>query len=196
MPRRERSPGRRAPSREPHLRLLIVCGTEKTERAYFTGLRDSHQRTSVDIKLVERPRTPDQVVQYARDHCGYRDFDEAWCVVDVDRFEVEGQKITAACATAKLAGIRLAISHPCFEYWLLLHHIDTSAPMARCAAAEARLRRHVPSYAKARLRFDHFEGAVADAVVRAKRRDPVGEDWQHNPSTNVWQLVERILEGT
>jgi hypothetical protein len=176
--------------------LLVVCGTEKTERAYFSGLRDSNRRTSVDVKLMERPRTPDQVVEYARDHCGYRDFDEAWCVVDVDQFEVEGRKVTAARSAAGEASIRLAISHPCFEYWLLLHHTYSSAPMPRCSAAEAMLRKHVRSYDKTRLRFADFERTVADAVMRGKQSDATGENWQKNPSTNVWQLVERIREGT
>jgi hypothetical protein len=194
MPRPERSPGRRPPSREPYLRLLVVCGAEKTEKAYLTGLRDSRKRTAVNVRLVERPRTPDQVVGYARDHCGYRDFDEAWCVVDVDRFEIEGQKVTAACAAATAAGIRLAVSHPCFEYWLLLHHTDSSTPTPKCDTVVNRLRRYVSSYNKTKLRFDDFRLGVVDAVARARKRDHTGEDWRRNPSTGVWRLVEKIIE--
>jgi hypothetical protein len=68
--------------------------------------------------------------------------------------------------------------------------------MPRCSAAEAMLRKHVRSYDKTRLRFADFERTVADAVMRGKQSDATGENWQKNPSTNVWQLVERIREGT
>lgn len=194
MARRDRSPGRRPPTREPKPRLLVVCGAEKTEKAYFVGLRDFYRQRAVDVTFAERPRSPDQVVAYARDHCDYRDFDETWCVVDVDRFEAEGQKVTAACAAARSSGIQVAVSHPCFEYWLLLHHEYSAAPMARCGRAEERLRRFVPSYDKTNLRFADFAPGVADAVKRA-RHDGGNADWRRNPSTNVWQLVERILGG-
>jgi hypothetical protein len=41
-----------------------------------------------------------------------------------------------------------------------------------------------------------FAAGVGDAVKRARDLDPTGTEHRRNPSTNVLQLVERILEGT
>lgn len=192
MPRRERLARRRPALREPRPRLLVVCGAEKTESAYLSGLRDHRGVSSVDVRIVQRPRSPDQVVEYARDHCDYRDFDETWCVVDVDRYEVDGQKITTASTVAVTAGIRLAVSNPCFEYWLLLHHAYSGAPFPQCDAVKARLGKYVPAYDKTALQFRDFAEGVDEAVTRAKRRDSSGTAHLTNPSSGMWVLVERM----
>lgn len=195
MTRRDRSAGRRPPTREARTRLLVVCGAERTEKTYFVGLRDSYNLRTIDVRFVEKPRSPDQVVTHARDHCDYRDFDETWCVVDVDRFEIDGRKVTAACAAADVAGIRMAVSNPCFEYWLLLHHINSTAPMPHCGEIQDRIRKHVPAYDKTNLRFRDFAAGVADAVGRAQQNGADGEGWRRNPATEVWRLVERFRTG-
>jgi RloB-like protein len=193
MPRRDRLARRRPAVREPLVRLLVVCGAEKTEQAYLEGARNSRKATSVDIRIVERVRAPDQVVEYARDHCGYQDFDETWCVLDVDRFEVEGGRVTKAGEVAKGAAIHLAISNPCFEYWLLLHHTYTDAPFTRCDEVTGRIRKFLPDYDKTDLRFRDFADGVDDAIKRAKQREPSGTAYLSNPSSGVWALMERLM---
>lgn len=195
MAGREPTAGRRGSVREPLRRVLVVCGAERTEVAYLKGLRDHLKTPAVNIRVIERAAAPDQVVEYARDHCGREDFDETWCVVDVDHFEREGGRVSAARQLAEKCGIRVAVSNPCFEYWLLLHHEETSAPFSRCDGVVVRIRRHVRSYDKTRLRFADFADGVEDAVVRARRREPTGEDSAVNPSTGVWRLVSTMTEG-
>jgi hypothetical protein len=172
---------------------MLVCGAEKTEIAYFRGLRASLGARSIDIKFVERPRSPDQVVEFARDHCAREDFDETWCVVDVDHYELEGSKITVAGAIASRASIQLAVSNPCFEYWLLLHHVDTTAPFRSCDAINARLRKYVKDYDKTKLRYSDFAGGVKVALERASMRDPTGKNYSVNPSSGVWVLVTAMI---
>jgi len=87
MPRRERNINRRAATRVQRQSILVVCGAEKTEVRYIQGLRDHVDSTSIDLAIVERPSAPDQVVAFARDYVGSKDFDERWCVVDVDMFQ-------------------------------------------------------------------------------------------------------------
>lgn len=194
MPRRDPPSGRRHAIREPALRVLLVCGAEKTESAYFKGLRTWLATSSIDIKIVERSKSPDQVVEYARDHCGHRDFDQTWCIVDVDHYEVDGGKVTSADVIARAVGIELAVSNPCFEYWLLLHHAEGNAAFPHCDAVVGRLRSSLKSYDKTKLRFADFADGVQAAIERAKRRDPSGERYALNPSTAVWVLVEKLLE--
>lgn len=192
--RRDPPARRRHPLRDPQLRVLLVCGARKTESAYLKGLREWLDADSIDVKIQEHSRAPDQVVEFARDRCGYQDFDATWCIVDVDEYEVNGRKLTAASVIARRAGIELAVSNPCFEYWLLLHFVETGAPFPDCNAVAARLRRQLGSYDKAKLRFRDFADGVKAAVRHAKRRDPSGQDFTVNPSSGVWVLIERLLE--
>jgi hypothetical protein len=195
MARREPTGRRRAAFREPQPRVLIVCGAKKTESEYFKGLRSLLGTRAVDIKILERPRSPEQVVEYTRDHCSYEDFDESWCVVDVDRFEREGEKVSAAASLALDSEIRLAASNPCFEYWLLLHHTDHASAFDSCSKVVTAIRRFVQSYDKSALRFIDFAHGVPDAVGRAQQRDPTGANFSRNPSSAVWLLVSRLLEA-
>ena len=192
MPRRDNRGGRRAP-REPRRRtILVYCGGLRTERDYLDGFRQQFRTHAVNVRVRADAVAPEALVRAA---AGYRDrrpgvYDEVWCVVDVDEFNIE-----AAARVARDHRVRLAVSNPCFELWLLLHHTDCRAACARAADVLRRLRRHVPHYDKAGLRFTDFTAGVDAAVKRARDLEPSGQDHLRNPSTNVWQLVERILGG-
>jgi hypothetical protein len=93
-----------------------------------------------------------------------------------------------------VVGIKLAVSNPCFEYWLLLHHRGWDRPLSRCKDVWVPLRKSVNSYDKSKLRFADFAEGVLSAVARAKVRDPSARDFAINPSSSVWVLVERLME--
>jgi hypothetical protein len=185
MARREGAGGHRSPLRRPRPRLLVICGARQTESRYFTGLRASLASPAVDVRVTAHAKAPAQVVEHARHYADRSavDFDEVWCVVDADEFDIE-----SAARLARSTGIELAVSYPCFELWLLLHHQDCRAHFARCGDVAERLRKHLPRYDKADLRFSDFAGGVALAAERAKQLDP-----ERNPSTGVWRLVERMV---
>ncbi|KFF30485.1 RloB family protein [Bifidobacterium bombi] len=105
------------------VRYLIVGGGEVTEKQYFLHLR----------KLF------DVAIDYRWDHCdpsklaslaveckknaakdagvdGYR---AVWVVVDVD--EYTASQLRLAQKTCQKAGMKLIISNPCFEVWLVDH---------------------------------------------------------------------------
>jgi hypothetical protein len=194
MVRREARRSRHRAETAPRRTVLIVIGAERTETAYLKGLRDHLGRAAVAMKLVEKPCAPDQLVEHTIDTFPCREFDEVWCVTDVDHFEREGGKVTTALAKAEKAGIGVAVSNPCFELWLLLHHDDCSAHCVDCDAVQTKLKKYVPAYDKTRLRFRDFAGGVDQAMTRAKKLDPTGTDHRCNPSTGVWRLVAAVLE--
>lgn len=169
--------------------VLVVCGSENTEVAYLKGLRGLGANRAVDLRIVPRPKAPAQVVAYAIGYAKGREFDEVWCVFDVDSFD-----LTDAARTARAAGVRLAVSNPCFELWLLLHHEDCRAHLTGYPQVAQRLRRHLPEYDKGRLSFDDFAKGVTDAVDRSRALEPTGADFTCNPSTGMWCLAEKIME--
>lgn len=187
MVRREPARGRRAPSRTPRRTFLVVIGADRTEAAYLKGLRTHFGLVTVTIKT--KPCAPDQLVEHTLRSYALDDYDEVWCVTDVDHYEREGGKVTAAKAAAVKVGIRLAVSDPCFELWLLLHHEACAGHCRDCGVVERRLIKRVPAYDKTRLRFGDFVAGLDDAVGRAQALTGGG-----NPSTNVWELITALLE--
>ena len=194
MIRREPTRRRTRPFRSARRIILVIIGAEKTETGYLKGLRGHLQLSNVAMKVVEKPGSPLQLVEYARASFSLDDFDEVWCVTDVDHYEREGGKVTAALAAAAKAGISLAVSNPCFELWLLLHHEECRGHCPHCGAVTRRLQKRVPEYNKTRLRFADFANGVESAIERAKALEPTGTDHLRNPSTNVWRLVN-VMRG-
>lgn len=188
--RRENTSERRRPYREPRERVLVVCGGRRTEPDYFKGLLLARRNPSVSVKVVAEPRDPLAVVAHARGY-GERsrdDFDVVWCVLDVDQFDY-----TNVFTAARQAGIELAVSNPCFEVWLLLHHADVTAEINDARRAAVMLSRFVPGYDKTCVRFDDdFAQGVQQAVERGRSLLPDTTMLGSNPSTGVWRLVERI----
>jgi RloB-like protein len=190
--RRENTTRRRSAYRQPRTRLLVVCGGEATEPAYLDGLTRSLGNSAVTVKVVGTRSAPADVVTEAalRRDSAPEDFDEVWCVLDVDEF-----KLDEAERIARQRGVRLAVSNPCFELWLLLHHEHRRVGVVDAADAIRLLRRYVPRYDKRRPAFAHFEGGVEDAIRRGRDLDD-GTDTGPNPSSGVWRLVEKVVRET
>lgn len=193
MPRGQAGRSARRPAfREPRLRLLVVCGGKRTEPDYFRGLKNQVRNPAVHVSVKAKGIAPWDLVEYARSRAPIRtdEFDEVWCVVDRDEFALQ-----PAATRATQLDVQLAVSNPCFELWLLLHHKDCTAPFGDASAVLCRLRKQVPGYEKTGLRFADFADGVPDALRRAERLDPSGCDYGCDPSTGVWKLARRIVEG-
>jgi RloB-like protein len=116
-------------------------------------------------------------------------YDEVWCVFDID----DHPHIDDAKQQARDNGIKLAVSNPCFELWVLLHFQDQRAHISR-AQLRAACRRHLPGYQK-ELPTETLNPLYDQAATRARDLDT----WQQeqgrqdaNPSTGVYKLTEAI----
>jgi hypothetical protein len=200
--RQRRSNLRRSrPRREPRKRFLLFCEGEVTEPAYFIGWRRFLRNRLINIEISPEGGDPLRLVQQAisakenaqraarRERDQNLQYDEIWCVVDVD----DHARLDEARRSAQQHQINLAVSEPCFELWGLLHFQDQTA-FIECSAVQDALRTHLPNYEK-RLDFDTIQPAYNEARRRAialdERRNRIGSGT--NPSTNMWQLVDNLL---
>lgn len=118
-------------------RVLIVCGGRETEKQYFQGLRAAERNPAVRVVIKANPGSPTEVVRHAEKlrRQAPDEFEDVWCVFDVDEYGIE-ESVT----TARRLGIGVAISNPCFELWLLMHfdrhtaHCATCGPLLPCCA--------------------------------------------------------------
>ncbi|MCY4629592.1 MAG: RloB family protein [bacterium] len=166
-----------------------------TEPGYLIEWAREHRRT-IDLR-VDRGSAgcaPLTLVRRARElaRSRDRDFDEIWCVFDVNAHP----DVNSAIAEARDSGIQVAVSNPCFELWMVLHVENREAYVHR-HEIQRRARelglldgKSIPESARQRL-TDGYE----DAKRRARQLDtrhlgvsPPGS----NPSSGVWRLVDSI----
>jgi hypothetical protein len=189
MTRRENRRNRRAPVREERPQVLVVCGGKATEPDYFRGLKKERRNPAVRVVVESKGVDPASLVRFAAQKRDITGCDEVWCVVDVDEFDM-----SEAVRAAAKKDVNLAISNPCFEYWLLLHFELCAAPLTCFDDVRSRLIRHLPRYDKSTLCFADFASGVDDAVQRAQTRcEAVGTEHTSNPSTGVWALVSQVI---
>lgn len=174
-----------------------------TERDYLKILE--RQNLQIKIDLAESGMAPLTLVQRARQHAkrskrakhrtGTPDFDEIWCVFDVD----DHPNVKRAQQEARDSHIRTVISNPCFELWLLLHkqdqtaHIDRRDLQKKCRELGLMDGKRIQSEAIPML-LETIEAARRRAVALDKRHKGNGSAPNSNPSTNAWEIAHAVLQ--
>ena len=192
---------RPGPQREPYDRVLIACVGECTEPLYFRELARAYGLSTANVIVEGSHLDPIGLVKLAkkmkRKEQGAGDkYDRVYCVFDHD----DQPHFEPASQAARDAGIHLARSWPCFEFWFLLHFEYTRQPFqpregkSKCDNCISALKRHLPGYAKQEQgRFRELEARLDDAMNRADRAlGDARSTQEHNPSTEVHELVRYL----
>jgi hypothetical protein len=200
--------GRRDRIRMRAQRILIVCGGD-TEREYFDFARAELSASAV--KVVAVGKDPLSVVRYAsklkldseqRDEA----YSEVWVVTDVDDFK----NLAEAQRHAQEAGIRLAISNPCFEVWLIDHMRVCPESCSDTLSCEAKAREfglvsgntgRRTSLEKAKhIRPDAIRGKIETAASNAHEHNTEEKRACRNKTPDrthgytVWTDADQIIE--
>lgn len=198
---RHRRKGRKSAFRDPKPTILVVSEGDVTEPEYIHGLQRAFRNPRVTIEVAEEHGVPMTLVRTAKQHkqeakaraTQEKDdnlaYDSVWCVFDVDDHHAIGE----AQEMARDNGIRLAISNPCIELWLLLHFQDNPGMHDR-AAVKKKLKKHVPEYDK-HVDYSIYMAGYAQAVARASKMDKDAREASEphrNPTTGVYELTELI----
>ncbi|EGQ9831740.1 RloB domain-containing protein [Vibrio vulnificus] len=114
----------------------MFCEGEKTEPLYIKGYIDHFHSEKRNVIVVEdsNKNTPVQLVDIAVDakKCGHKD-DVIWVVFDRESEAKYSHELHAkARKKADDNGIEIAFTNVCFEYWLLLHFVYTTASYSSC----------------------------------------------------------------
>jgi len=206
---------RAAGKRAPRECILIVCEGKKTEPLYFKKLCDRLRLANVEVEVEVRGdpsgSAPVSVVDFAVSRRKERakeaknslvkvEFDSVWCVMDVE--VPPHPTICAAVDRAKHNGLEVVLSHPCFEYWYLLHFKKTGAFFYKSKDVIKALKKHLPSYNKAADVFEalypNIDTAIgnAEGVIKEKGWEDEKDIRERNPSTYVYTLVEKLKAMT
>lgn len=190
-----RKPG----SKAPRSVTLIVCEGE-TEQEYFEAVRIHYGLTTAEVIVADNTvgSAPSSVVECAEHRCAEPgSYDHIFCVFDRDgheSFDRARKRIgTLSGRKKKPLPIREAISIPCFEYWVLLHHARTDAPFKHCDDAKAQVCRHMPDYEKADANIARQLMAKLDqALSNAKWVEDRAQENNYNPYTSVHHVIKHF----
>jgi len=119
-----------------------------------------------------------------------RPFDPCWLVVDVDRHKTLHEALT----DARGRSWQVAVSHPCFEVWLQLHHTDE--PQGETSGDAKRAWRALRESLRNELRDQPVTTeSVRRATVRSEARDN-GHDVPLVCASHVHRLVKDLIRST
>ena len=195
-----RRPRRRVAQQDTRRVIRVLTEGEITEPEYLTAWT-RYNRRHVRLDISDRGMTPKTLVSRAREHVRKNrpmkrrapDYDEIWCVFDID----EHPDVPQAIEEARQGGIEIAVSNPCFELWLVLHapaqtaHIERQPEQRLSAEVGLTRNKAIPPAARNRL-IDAFETAKQRAIDLKVRHAGNGFPPRANPSTDVWRVVDSL----
>jgi hypothetical protein len=195
---------RRVATRRPRRTFLIFCEGERTEPEYLNALKllaSVREVAAVDLRVQTRnggsvPRTLVSMAVSARSRAidEEAEIDEFWCVFDVE-WPRNHPGLREAVEQAERNSIRVAVSNPCFELWLILHFRDYSAWLNSRTAS--RIRRELDGSSDKGLDTTRYMPLIFDAAQRAvvleDRHERDDTRFPHNnPSSGMHRLLEAI----
>lgn len=205
---------RRSGVRDPKLIIIATEGTN-TEPMYFNDMASPQYfyNPRIHVEVLEREDTasaPEYVIRMLdefRSHYKLKaGVDELWLVVDTDRWG--DAKLSTIGTLCQQKDYQIAVSNPCFELWLLLHHrslddypsetLDEFRANRRIGSRtrlEIELVKLLGEYSKSSLRMEDFLPYIRDAIERARALDTQPEHrWPNDLGSRVYLVVERIME--
>lgn len=208
--KRDKDVGRKKASRAPYEKVLIVCEGGKTEPLYFNEIRDFYEINTANIRITgECGSDPVSVVNHAfalydaeKDKAD--PFDRVYCVFDQDSYHLppnQYQQALDKIARQSPKNTFFAMtSVPCFEYWLLLHFVYTTAPFSAVggvsvgAAVLNQLKTHWEEYDKgAKGTFLALKDKLDFAITNAIRSlNAAAQNQTDNPTTHIHELVSYL----
>ncbi len=177
-------------------RLIVVAAEgHATEEQYFSMIDSTRVQVKVLSTGEDHQSAPEYVLERLKGFRGEYELageDERWLMLDVDRWG--DAKLSRVAREANSTGFGLAVSNPCFEVWLLLHHAETVAQAARCDEVEGWLREALGgSFNKSRLTLERFKPHIEGAVRRARAADDRPRSrWPAKTGTHVYRVFENI----
>lgn len=193
---------RRQGARNPKARFVVVTEGEVTEPEYLKQL-EAEVGALVTIRPVAPNLDPRGLAQEAvaslvsaRKVGAIQQNDQFWCFLDVDDYGMA--EIEQATELAARAGVRVAVSNPCFEVWLLAHFRystgertshELATELGAFVAGYGPRSKHLPRGA--------LDGLRPTARTNARRLDThhstAGNAAGSNPSTGVWEMVDEVF---
>jgi hypothetical protein len=197
MGRKASSFARRPAKYKPQPRILILCEDLKSCRVYLQQAAQ-HFRCKADVEVVHIGKTDPRSIVAEGKKRRRTDYDCVFCAIDRDAHESFDEAVQTAGSPPV---VEVIASHPCYEFWLLLHYRKTRSPFtssgnrsaADNVASALRKEAGMGDYAKGKTEglFDALLERLPDA--RQRSIEVLAEavaDGSLNPSTRLHELID------
>ncbi len=217
MPRERQEIFRISDTEEKERIIVLAFEGNIAEEEYFEELQtiDDFNDSLIYLHLLKRRRNdtnsaPNHVYRKlkkeAKEEFNFSNKDELWMIIDKDRWR-NIDAIIHLCKAEK--NMYVAVSNPCFEFWLLLHACNFSSitDIEKEDIFENRKisnkKRYVDKilgeklsdgYNKSNPRTNRLINNVRQAVIEAKGLYVEGEEYPNTLGTHVFKVVEKILK--
>lgn len=184
--------------------LIVVASEDKhAVESYFRRFRTKRVQFVV-LPTEDGRSSPKDVMdgldRYKRNEATEEN-DQFWICIDSDHWIEAGHihNLVDVLRQCRQKGYGVAISHPCFELWLLLHFADYTLPKvevsASCNNVMSQLKMVVGGYCKKNCdRLAITVSQVHEAVRRARALDASDDDLPNSPTTRVYRIVEVLKD--
>lgn len=177
--------------------FIVACDDTYAPKQYFDFFRITRVQIHV-VPTVDGTSAAEHVLGRLLEFEHEPD-DERWMLLDTDHC-TEGthlQSFLSAIREAKRQGVEVALSKPCFELWLLLHHLPENeiVSLSNARSVEEALRARLGQYNKTKLKREHYPiASVSAACIRAAKLDEAaaGSDLPDSNVSRVYRLWRAI----
>ncbi|MEE7627509.1 RloB family protein [Methylobacter sp. Wu8] len=181
--------------------FIVACDDTYAPKQYF----DFFKMVRIKVHVVETPKEDTSShathVLERLQKFEHEEDDELWMLLDTDHCTKNEhiKSFKRALKDAREQGIKVALSRPCFELWLLLHHADYSVvtSLKNASETDAALSQALGvKYDKTKLQQDHYPlASVCDAYRRSEELDKktAGGDIPSGNTSRVYLLWKAIL---
>ena len=177
----------------------MFCEGARTEPDYLKALKADpavNKAVSLEIDGQTHGSAPLTLVEAAADFrartpADQSEVDQVWCIFDVESPK-EHPNLEQAKGLAGRRDVKVAISNPCFELWLLLHFQDQSASLdTRAATRELKRRDGIDGKGIDGRRYMPLRNQAIDrARDLARRHEGNGTEFpRDNPSSGMYLFL-------
>jgi hypothetical protein len=213
MPREREEFFRESNTSEREKIFVLAFEGNITEEKYFSEFKNLNKFNDelIYLHLLKRSAgdtnsAPNHVFnklkKEAKDEFNFKKGDELWMIIDTDRWK-SIPNIIEACNN--LENMFVAVSNPCFEFWLLLHIKDIqeydeeelellfkNKKIGNRNYVETKIIEITGSYSKTNLKTDDFLPNLDTAVLRAKMLDQPQEVYPTKLGSHLYKLIEKL----
>ena len=190
-----------ATDRRTATQFIVACEGEKTEEIYLAFMTDELRRVNLLVLPTGQsgesaPRHLLERIKDEQTQLGATQSAQFWMVLDVDH-HFSGRHALAThdvLSEAARLGIRVAISNPRFELWLLLHLEDVATcPSNYC---ETRLKALLGAYRHNSYNPRPLKKGLGATIERATKLDITPQSRVPAlPGTQLYRLMTTIIEA-
>lgn len=178
--------------------FIIACDDTYAPKQYFDFFRIP--RIQVHVVQTEDGTSAATHVLDRLLRIEFEEGDERWLVLDIDHCG-KGPHLRSfldALKRAREAEINVAVSKPCFELWLLLHHEshENVGVLADAAAVNVALSTKLGGYNKTKLQAEHFSRRLVPVACNEAQildKSVSGGDVPNRNTSRVYLIWRAIV---